>query len=79
VSRTALCAYAVAAALLLGATMYMVDRSHAVFREECRRICDPIGMDFRVRAVPRESRDLTYPARCDCVARLAKRWWEVWK
>ena len=70
--------YAVALALLLGVTAYMLDRSYAIFREECRQLCEPLGLDFKVTAVPR-SVELKYPARCDCVARRAKRWWEIWK
>ena len=71
--------YALAFAVLLGATAYMLDRSHAVFREECRQRCEPLGLDYKVRAVPRDSLDLTYPGRCDCVARVPKRRWEIWK
>ena len=70
--------YALAFAVLLGATAYMLDRSHAIFREECRRLCAPLGLDPKVTAVPR-SAELKYPARCDCVAPRARRWWEVWK
>ena len=71
--------YALAFALLLGASGYMLNRSHAIVREECRQQCEPRGMDYKVRAVPRDPIQLTYPAVCDCVPRAAKRWWEVWK
>jgi hypothetical protein len=79
VSRTALCAYAVAAALLLGATFYVLDRSHALVGESCRQLCDPIGMDYKVRAVPLDRLDPKYPGECLCVPRVPKRWWELWK
>ena len=79
-SRKAIWAYAVAGALLLGATAYMVDRSHAIFREECRQLCEPRGMDYKVRAKPVNTVLPTeYPGECICVPPSAKRWWEFWK
>jgi hypothetical protein len=65
--------------LLVVATAYMLDRSHAIVREECRRLCDPVGMDYTIRAVPVNPLDLKYPGECICVPRPARRWWEIWK
>ena len=78
-SRKAISAYALAGAMLLGATAYMVDRSHAIFREECRQRCDASSMDYKVRARPANTIVAEYPGECICVPRAPKRWWEIWR
>lgn len=57
----------------------MLNRSHAIFREQCRAQCEVIGMDYKVRAVARAPQELTCPAECVCVVRVEKRRWEIWK
>lgn len=66
-------------AAVLGSTVYMVNRSHSIFGDQCRTRCAAFGMDYRVRPVPPPVYGVEYPGECVCVPRAAKRWWEIWR
>ena len=64
---------------VLGATVYAVSSSHAIFRAQCREQCAASGLDYKVRALPGTQYGAVYPAECVCVARGEKRWWQLWR
>ena len=66
-------------AVLTVPAVYIVNKSNAIFREECRQLCDASGMDFKIRAVgPYAGGRLDYPGECQCVQRGEKQWWKFW-
>ena len=41
--------YLLGLALLIISAVYLLNASHSIVREECKQLCDAVGMDYKIR------------------------------